>query len=483
MVVFSKIDTGKKIGLTSSFLILCLLLASCGLFKRNETKGSITLVNMTPFKASIVIAFPVNQEKLNIHGWYQIEAGETLTLHHTFIEQAPEYFVFAQSSEPELVRWVYSLAPETEATLYWEADDLTGMISNEVMNWTIDLNEQPEYSGNAYLAGFARAKTSGKDNSFSFILNDQNLTPESLDTNNFLEVAKQLLQFQMLNSSLKRSVAFEKRWQGKVLPYDLGLGFEDSNGPLALGVSITQVEALLPEGYPSRFQEGDELISMSSKPIFGIRDIASLLIEHAVDRKRGIKVAIPFQVKRGESIVSDITSYWFVREYFAKEASKKGTAALIGLADGISLGNYSTARASLAKLLGGTANLLKKLTTEEGEEPDYIDTPDFSEMKWQFDQQAAAHKQWNQESYAAGGFASFFVGTGQALIKGVGRRGMKKFAGSVSGRVTLEVTENIIWTLNDGNPMRKPEDIAKDLKITIPLSVGGSMFSAVLRKK
>ena len=465
--------------LTLAFLLVVILVVG-------RRSASMTVTNLAPHAQWFAVARPTVLGRWETIGWVHLGAGQGKSFESTFWFAKPEFYVAARSADEEVVRYLYG---DGEVAFEGGGATLVRNVTNATMHFRTDSSGSrtdgeggyPEYS---YPVEFARAVEMEDGSNFAFTIFDPYFphlsyppTSEPAD----LQAAAQ--EAGWLGESLQRQAKFTSKWGGKPFPFHLNTLFEDPNGFAHLGIEIAAAKTLTRDGYPMRLFPGDTLIEFAGHRVYSPQDVLALLNEHATDLERGVDVPIAFAVQRAGVRKDDITTYSFNRDFWQRKDADAVIAGWLGITDAVTFSNGAAANAAMIKVLAGTGNGLSWLASklDPKYEPKYVKTPPYKELRWGIRQNQARLREFENTAYDLGAFAGFFVQPTRSVVRPfLGRTG-RAVTGSFAGRVAWEVGESTVWTLADGSPMRRPEELHQDLRTVMPFAAFGGALQGTLR--
>ena len=102
-------------------------------------------------------------------------------------------------------------------------------------------------------------------------------------------------------------------------------------------------------------------------------------------------------------------------------------------------------------------------------------------MRWAIAQNQARLRQFEKDAYDLAAFAGFFVQPTRGLARPFLGRSGRILAQSAAGRVAWEVGESVVWTVSDGSPLRRPEELREELRTVVPFAAAGGVIQGTLR--
>ncbi|HEX8283899.1 MAG TPA: hypothetical protein VF588_11120 [Pyrinomonadaceae bacterium] len=504
------------------FALLAVGALGLGYYWHRYKNASLTVVNLRPCKTVFAVHRTTTEGQSLIEGWWELEAGQKLSLDRQFVGVEPEFSVYAESRCPELVRWVYELPETHPGTVYFEGgpgDTVSYFYVQPEAQAEAQAAAQPvaqpagqpdakddprrvavlEVSardwveavpqGGTELVGFVKVPSGGSsefmhlitESAFAGIYDERGL-PESGGDEAKIEVFA--ARAALLATSLERQRRFDQTWPDPVksFPYYLGLEVEDHNGMDVPGVLIKEVvfeKSIYGDDTP--FQAGDILQEFGGQTIFSGLDLHMLLYEHAVSLEKGIEVPVEFKLLRGEQVLAGKTLYFFNPAYWGRQDKLK--AAGVGALNTVAFGGGAAAEALGWKAARGIGKLFKWAT---GDKTPDAPAPEYKQERWEIAQRNARLQQLEPGAYEVGSLAGLVAPSAprllfqKALTRSIARRGIPKLAAVIAASATLEVAEGVMWTVGDASPLRTSEQIVEDVKRLAPYAAGIGVVSGAL---
>lgn len=459
----------------------------------------LSLFNNTPYEIEYVLAHPISKTEWKTGGWYTLQPGEHLKFqnadHPRDVE--PEYYLYAYTTNREFVQWLHKsdFQENSEPVILWQGNDIQRRVANQKLDFTTDPNGRAEYPSGSYSVGMMKIPNAlgenGKDkeNKFAWIFRAPvRFKNIELTGNDQDSVAKASIEAKQLADSLHRQMKHQRTWHSyQSFPFHMGVHFVDHNGRYEKGVTLIPSFSNLPTGQLMPFAERDILFALNERPVYSSDDVTQILYEHGIDYENGgIERPLRFVILRNGETYSGQTTYWFDQSYWMSRPSAptEGGTLLWSAWDGAFFGLGEEFAAGAVKGLEYTANLLEfamvKLDKAK-KQPEYINGPSYKQLRWGYAQVEAMRRHWYPDAYKVGEFSSLAFSLPRAGVKRLGGKAAK-FAGSTGGRITFEVTENVLWSFTDGSPLRTTEELIEELGVTLPIAAAAGAVPGVFKK-
>lgn len=161
--------------------------------------------------------------------------------------------------------------------------------------------------------------------------------------------------------SIERQITYDLNWADQTRPFHFGGNTVDHNGPLIQGVGLSSVPStdIYGDGFP--IGEGDIILSINGKPVFGERDLYLELNYHGKDRDRGIEEPINLGVQSEYGAFQVSTHYFFNPHHSAYEKDVSDLAIWYGFGDAMSFSQMPSIECYGSNILLGAANIVSRI--------------------------------------------------------------------------------------------------------------------------
>lgn len=446
--------------------------------------AALHVVNATPFSVQLVVARRATDKDFHTFGWLTVDAGGKWSTAQVFRGVTPDFAVFAQSSgeDADIVQYCYESQIGSDGPFQITWDDASGpelYVTNQPLD-VVQLQGASLPPG-ARWATFARPSYRDSEKhiyihklqppaGFSW-LQDQRVDADVL--------AAQCGEASMAREVLKRQRMWKEWGEASLRPYSLGITVDPKDAFDEPGIMIVDASPTLPSGHAMHFQAGDVIEWLGRRRIYSHNDLYGALHEHAEDRARGIGEAIPFVVRRGDTLLHGNTSYWFEKEWWRRSSSisiSETGAFVSGVIDGVTIGFGPRAQATFDAAGTIGMNALKWAWSQIDEEyhPSYEELDDWDEKTWYYVQIRGMQRQWFPEARQAGDVVGAFTSVPRGILKVAGGKALRRFAGSMVGSISFEVVEGLVWSeIADPAVVRTAEERRRAITIQIGVSVVG----------
>jgi Protein of unknown function (DUF1036) len=447
--------------------------------------SEIRVCNSAPYLTEHVVVAAKDQGYEALGGWFRLAPGECTTKAKRFWQTDPAFYVHTQipSDEHQVLRWVNDIV---DAQLLNDDDtsndtNITKLQGHEA-RWFGDTaicaeNEQSvpsqalqltaDCTAGAYEARVMPAFSPDKSSRWYFIWAHPNLPLMPADGTFEAALEKALAGARQLRTSVMTQRFNEREWP--VVPFSVGGTLVDLNGPLALGVWVTDVPSTTIFGQPMPIENGDVVLKVNGYTVLGARDLHQKLIDHGLSRKAGIEKPVRYTILRGNDPYEVETTYFFNERYRQATPNQEGVAFWYGVGDGITFGQTPWVMCNGSNLLRAGAKGVSKVAefvSSRWQKRQYdasnemqVEYIDAAECQWQEKQGRAFARQKADDTYVNSQWFALFTPSGVRLVGG-------KFVGAkvaqIVGKNTtmsralasgvLEAAETALWSVGTAAP-------------------------------
>ena len=293
-----------------------------------------------------------------------------------------------------------------------------------------------------------------------------------------------------LRKVIERHVAFIEKWSGHEVPFHLGADVNDDNGPLSIGLQISNATSKSIFGDDLPLQAGDILYRINDIDVFTSYDVSQALIEHGFRYDKGITEPIEVIFARGNEVFRAKMSYFFNENYYLWSGDRTNDAVYYGVLDAISLGFAAEANcvgrntpAFINNSLGAVLEMFNSSVTIQK-----LGYDDWDICIWRAETEIALAKQKENEIYTRATWVIVAISSApRALIQGSLRYGVRRVAGRAAASnlltdVALSLVETGFFFLNTKSPLQSYADVTDEYIHSLPNVAGISLAVGIIKR-
>lgn len=477
--------------------------------------ATLEVCNFAPYKTQSVLQYAVDPTNFKVSGWYLYEVGECRTFNRDFIDIEPRFWVHMQNREKELFEWT---TQKVNKAILNDAnqnnDEYIVKITDNSKNIKSDLSQCVPYEAFEKTGKFtddsqclegqdrlsftsAMQENDSSDKWFYFVEHPNavmfNPSKPPSDTVAKNEATKRV---QALYESVKRQKEFEDQYNTENVPVSLGTTLYDHNGPLSPGIMILDRarESIGGEALP--YLDGDVLVTLNGKVIYGISDLYGVLLEHAYSLSAGYRKPIYVGLEREDKIAVYQTSYFFNPSFYLyddvtfMEAFIRGAIlpTTLGFTPEVKCYGTNGLLLGLNLLNGAIDGVLSFLedrpfNKKKLSEFKYINT---KKCIWVDEQREAVAEQKHKKIFMDSQWFALFTPSSVRLI---GQKSMRSYCkkklanrkwATALADGALEGIETGLWVLGTSAPELSLEGRMKKIKTIAPFSIGIGYVSGLV---
>jgi hypothetical protein len=477
--------------------------------------AEIRICNSSAYSTEHVVVATKDEGLETLDGWFRLGVGECATRDKRFWWVDPAFFVHTRipRGEHATFRWINDIvdgqllsdddsANDARVTRY-TGDDVARVGEFAVCaadaQWVgaATLLLSKNCAVGAHEARVMPAYTFDDPSQWYYVWEHPNLPLIPGDGAFEDALEKGLAAARQLRTSVTTQQFNEREW-GNIAPFAAGGRLIDYNGPLALGVWMTDVPGTTIFGQPMPIQSGDVVLRVNGQAVLSEREFNQKLIDHGLSRTAGIEVPVEYAILRGDQLLSVKAPYFFNEQYRKAASDQTGIAFWFGIGDAITFGQTpwvachgSNVLIGLGKGLSMAAELfaskLQGRAYDEANEAkvEYIDA---AECTWQKKQARAFARQKADNVYIN---SQWFAILTPSAVRLVGNRMLAASAAGAAGRTAvnralangaLEAAETALWSMGTAAPGTPLAQRLGEAARLAPLgAAGGVLGTAALR--
>lgn len=470
-------------------IILLILVGGYFIFVPPKKKdATLRVANHAPYTVKLSYAFGMGEKYVQVNGWFELGPGESKEFTHEYRSKKPQFFVHAQSADPNMIRWIFDLDKEDEGIMYFDGDfdasffhTFSEPFTYEVTNYDpYEFMSSPEISEDA-MFGFAATSMDEQGNSVHIIYDDTFADflsfGEIQNSTSYLDSIKPYAK--ALSASLYRQFEFDTLYPNPTYDfmYHFGISLDDQNGFSLPGIAITELNrSITIDGGELPYQEQDMILSINGRTVYSFGDLHMYLRDHAWSLSAGIKKPIQMTLIRNDQVLSVQTSYFFNQGYFGRNEQEERTAVMYGAADTFFYGMASSAVSAGKAVYNTISNVLN----DENKKMDY------QLEKWRYEQKEERLKQFYNDEFSTGGIVAMFTSPAQLFrksgTKAIRKMGLSKKNSLFLSTVGIEVAEGVVWSYNTTPVIASEQDKIDKVVGELPLFLGVGVISGALSR-
>jgi hypothetical protein len=301
-------------------VVIMAIVVDASLFKARD----LTIFNSNPNEVVAAVRYEQSAGDWKTLGWFKSGPGERKTFTVRFYRITPQFWVYAESNDANLMNWLPKEATKGESGKAVFSNNDNFVVASVPVDRGADIAspgvelEELKF-GHINLAGSTEGLDILSDPRFESVILDEPLLPNE-EQRQPLEIIAH--RSEALSESLKRQQQFDLLFRNPQHQYPYELEFElseeddDQIGFMRPGVKISDVEAQTLHGDAIQIKEGDVLLAVNKTPVFAPADAYMALHQHASDfANGGIAVPLNYTVRRGAEILEIPSYYRFNRSY------------------------------------------------------------------------------------------------------------------------------------------------------------------------
>lgn len=476
--------------------------------------ATLQVCNVSPYATEHVVLAATKRGFETLKGWFVLGVGECAKRSKRFWWIEPDLYVHTRvpPAEHPLVLWVNDAA---NAQLLNDTDagndeNVTRLAGNEIRlfgelgicaardDWapSADLYLSSTCTRETHQGVMAASKMDDAGARWYFNWQHPNVWLTQSDFGSAADQPASLAAAKQLRASIETQRLNEREW-GAVTPFSIGGRLVDENGPLALGVWVTDVPNTTLFGQPMPIQSGDIVLYVNGEPVLGERDLNHRLIQHGLSRSAGIEVPVEYSILRDDQRLLVSAPYFFNEQFRKADSDQSGIAFWFGVGDALTFGQTpwvtchgSNGIRSIGKGLSKVAELLA--SSLEGRSYDaaneaQVEYIDAKECIWQKQQARAFARQKadaiyiNSQWFALVTPSAFrVVGSGLLRASRVGQVGRTARTGVIATGA-LEAVETALWSVGTAAPGTPIGQRLGEAAKVAPLGAAGGILAAALR--
>lgn len=419
------------------------------------------VLNANPYPCAFAVKYEAAPNDWQTVGWMQLAPGERKTVTATFYRVKPQFFVAAESRDPELLKW---LSETGDGVIHFITEG--AIAGNLPKHRDIDLKQPDAVNAEVQEVKFSPVKADEEIH----ILTDE-LFHNAILLNEGAEVANEEEGFELirekatnLSESLHRQKRFEETFKSeKDFPFAFEFNMTDDNeqGFMYIGVTLSNVRSHTLHGDEIQLRNGDVLIGIGSgeepvTPIYAPADAYIALHEHGLDAENGgITKPLTFVVMR-ENELLQIESYFLFNPAFDWEEVSAGRAFVENALNSLTLGFWS------------------ELSSDTSKDP---------QAAWKKTQARYRMKQFHPGASNLGDLLGLLAPTPTKFIKlGKWAMGGRLLSSSVVRGISIELLRVAIYTYKVGVPSTRTKKLTlDDIRYLFPGTHGINLVRGVYK--
>lgn len=447
--------------------------------------SEVTVCNTAPYSIKQVVLAQDKDRVIPLGGWFSLAPGECSQKHKRFWREKRGFYVHTQIPETEkpILKYVNDIVnsqiiadddPSNDANaISLDGSEVPrfGSLTVCFAKWkniapeSIVLNEKCEEKN--YTAHLLSAYHYGQQSTWYFIWENPNLplTPSDKNIDTALDIAREGAR--LMRAAVDSQLRNAEMWRN-ISPFSFGGKLVDFNGPLNLGVGISEVVPKTLYGEPMALRDNDIIIEINGVKVLGERDLHQHLIQHAISRDHGIEAPVEYVVMRENQFYKIKNTYFFNPSYKTNSEDMNGVAFWYGVGDAITFGQTPWVVCNGSNFLRGVGNVIsggfellgstiqkREFDRDSLKAFEYIDA---TECRWQKAQQKALAQQKSEDIYISSQWFAIFTPSG---VRAVGARAMRNRTARAVGRgalsrgladASLEAAETALWSIGTSPP-------------------------------
>ncbi len=446
--------------------------------------AEIRVCNAAPYPTKHVVVAAKDHGYEALGGWFRLAPGACTTQAKRFWQTDPTFYVHTQipPEEHEVLRWVNDIVdaqllndddPSNDANITklkghearWFGE-VTICAENEQAVPSRALQLTADCPAGAYEARVMPAFSPAKSSRWYFLWSHPNLPLMPADGTFEAALEQALAGARQLRTSVMTQRLNERKWP--VAPFSVGGTLVDLNGPLALGVWVTDVARTTIFGQPMPLENGDVILKVNGAAVLGARDLHQKLIDHGVSRQAGIETRVRYTILRGDHPYEVATTYFFNERYRQADPNQEGVAFWYGLGDGITFGQTPWVMCNGENLGIATGRVVSRVfewASSRWEQRPYnasnemqVAYIDAAECQWQKTQSRAFARQKAADIYENSQWFALFTPSGVRVVgsKLVGAKVAQSVGKNALSRAltngVLEAAETALWSIGTAAP-------------------------------